>query len=68
MEYLTGENIITVIVALVMLVCLKKIFKGDLGDNKVGPILLFIILGAALYVWKSGVASEIVSGLFGSSR
>lgn len=67
MEYLTGENIITVIMVLVMLVCLKKVFKGDVGDNKVGPILLFVILGAALYLWKSGTVSEIVSSLFGSS-
>ena len=68
MEYLTGENIVAAIVVLVMLVCLKKIFKGDVGDNKVGPILLFVILGAALYLWKSGVAADIVDGIFRATR
>jgi len=68
MGYLTGENIVAAILVLVMLVCLKKIFKGDVGDNKVGPILLFVILGAALYLWKSGTAADVVDGLFRSNR
>lgn len=64
MAYLTPENLITAGIVLVILLQLRKVFFGDIGTNRVGAVVLIVILGAGLYLWRSGIAAEIL-GDFG---
>jgi uncharacterized membrane protein len=65
MEYLNAVNIATGVLALLMIVCLVKLFAGDIGTNKTFYILAFIALGAGLYLWRSGSVAEFISTIFG---
>jgi hypothetical protein len=60
LEYLTYPNIITAVVVLIMLLQVKKLFRGDISDNKILSVTLLIVLGIGLYLWKSGIALEIL--------
>jgi len=66
MEYLTITNIGTVVIALIILYNLVKLFKGDISDNKVWSILVIVILGIILYVWRSGFAVEVINDISGT--
>jgi hypothetical protein len=57
MEFLTTENIIIGVIVLLMLWNVKKVIKSDIGDNKVFPIIIIVILGAGLYLWQSGTGA-----------
>ncbi len=68
MEYLTTDNIIIGIIVLLILWNLKKVFKGDIGDNKVLPIIIIVVLGAGLYLWQSGTGAEILQDFSGTAK
>jgi hypothetical protein len=68
MDYLTTEKIITGVVAVVILLQLRKVFFGDVGSNRVGAVVLIVILGVGLYLWRSGVALEILGQFGGVGR
>ena len=68
MEYLTAENIITAGIALVILLQLRKVFFGDISTNRVGAVVLAIALGGGLYLWRSGIAAEIMGQFGGVGR
>lgn len=68
MAYLTAENLITAAIALVILLQLRKVFFGDIGTNRVGAVVLIVIFGAGLYLWRSGVAVEIMGQFGGAGR
>ena len=67
MEYLTTENIIIGVIVLLILWNLKKVLKSDIGDNKVLPILLIVVLTAGLYLWQSGTGAEIMEKFSGAA-
>ena len=68
MEYLTSENIIIGAIILIMLWNVKKLFKSDIGDNKVFPIIVIIVLGIGLYLWQSGTGAEILNQFSGTAK
>ncbi len=65
MEYVNAVNIVTAVIVLVMLNCLRMLFFGDIGRNKVFHIIVFVGLGIALYVWRSGAAAEVIKHIMG---
>jgi len=65
MEYLTTVNIVTAVIILVMLHCLRRLFTGDIGRNKALYVLVFVSLGIALYIWRSGAAADIMTHVRG---
>jgi hypothetical protein len=68
MDYLTTENIIIGVIVLLMLWHVKKVFKSDVGDNKVLPIIIIVVLGVGLYLWQSGTAAEIMNEFGGAAQ
>ena len=54
MEIIDTANGITAIIGLLMLYYLRKLFAGDIGDNKAFSAVAFIGLGAFLLSWRSG--------------
>jgi hypothetical protein len=60
MEYLTTENIIIGSIVLLMLWNVRKLIHRDIGDNKVFPFIVIIVLGIGLYLWQSGTGAEII--------
>ena len=68
MEYLTTDNIVIGIIVLLILWNLKKVLTGDIGDNKVLPIIIIVILGAGLYLWQSGTGAEIMQDFGGAAK
>ena len=66
MEYINAVNIITVIVVLLMLYFIKKLFTADIGDNRFFYIMALVTLGVGLYLWRSGVAVEVIANIFGT--
>ena len=66
MEYLNAVNIITAVVVLLMLYFLKKLFTGDIGENKFFYIMALVVLGVGLYFWRSGAAADIIANIFGT--
>ena len=68
MEYLTTENIIIGVIVLLMLWNLKKALTGDVGDNKVLPIIIIVVLGIGLYLWQSGTGAEIMNQFGGAAK
>lgn len=67
MEYLNAGNIATGIIVLLMIGCLFKLFAADIGTNKTFYLIILVGLGAALYLWRSGAAFEILSSIFGGT-
>ena len=65
-QYMTGTNGITALVVLGILYSLKKLVAGDIGDNKFGYFVLFVSLGAGLYLWRSGTATAFLASLQGA--
>lgn len=65
MEYVNVVNIVTAVVVLLMLNCLRMLFFGDIGRNKAFHIILLVGLAIALYVWRSGVAAEFIKQVTG---
>ena len=65
MEYINAVNIITAIIVLLILFFLKKLFTADIGENRVFYIIALIILGAGLYLWRSGVLSDLFGNISG---
>jgi hypothetical protein len=68
MEYLTTDNIIIGVIVLLILWNLKKAFTSDIGDNKVLPIIIIVVLGAGLYLWQSGTGAEIMQEFGGAAK
>jgi len=68
MEYLTTENIIIGVIVLLMLWNVKKVIMGDIGDNKVLPIIVIVVLGTGLYLWQSGTGAEIINEFSGAAE
>jgi hypothetical protein len=60
MEFLTVTNIVTAVIVVVMLLALIAIFTADVGDNRLASIMLFVLLGIALYLWRSGTALNLL--------
>lgn len=68
MEYLNAVNIITVIIVLLMLYFLKKLFTGDIGENRFFYILALIVLGVGLYLWRSGAVVKVIANILGTFK
>jgi len=68
MEYLNVVNIITAIIVLLMLYFLKKLFTGDIGENRFFYIIMLIVLGLGLYLWRSGAVAEVIANIFGTVK
>ena len=68
MEYINAVNIITVIIVLLMLYFLKKLFTADIGENRFFYIMALVALGVGLYLWKSGVAAEVIANISGTVK
>ena len=68
MEYLNAINIITAIIVLLMLYFLKKLFTGDIGENRFFYIMALIVLGVGLYVWRSGAGAEVIGNILGTVK
>ncbi len=68
MEYLTTDNIIIGVIVLLILWNVKKVIKSDIGDNKVFPIIVIVLLGAGLYLWQSGTGAEIMNDFSGAAK
>ncbi|MBW1863252.1 MAG: hypothetical protein JRJ02_12900 [Deltaproteobacteria bacterium] len=66
MEYLNAVNIITVIIILLMLYFLKKLFTGDIGENRFFYIMALIVLGVGLYLWRSGAVVKVIANILGT--
>jgi hypothetical protein len=65
MELFNLVNIVTAVVVLLMIGCLVKVFTGDIGSNKAFYIIVFIVLGIGLYLWRSDFAAEFIKEVFG---
>ena len=65
MEYINAVNIITAVVVLLMLYFLKKLFTADIGENRFFYIMALVVLGVGLYLWRSGVAAEVIANISG---
>ena len=61
-------NIITAIIVLLMLYFLKKLFTGDIGENRFFYIIMLIVLGLGLYLWRSGAVAEVIANIFGTVK
>jgi len=68
MEYLNAVNIITAIIVLLMLYFLKKLFTGDIGENRFFYIMALIVLGVGLYLWRSGAGTEVIANILGTLK
>jgi len=68
MEYLNAVNIITAIIVLLMLYFLKKLFTGDIGENRFFYIMALIVLGVGLYLWRSGAGAEVIANILGTLK
>ena len=68
MEYLSAVNIITAIIVLLMLYFLKKLFTGDIGENRFFYIMALIVLGVGLYLWRSGAGAEVIANILGTLK
>ena len=64
MEYINAANIITAIIILLILYFLKKLFTADIGENRFFYIITLIVLGVGLYLWRSGVLSNLIGDIF----
>jgi hypothetical protein len=65
-QYMTMTNTISALAVLVMLFSIRKIISGDIGDNRFGYLILFVSLGAGLYLWHSGAASAFIADVQGT--
>lgn len=65
MEYINAVNIITAIIVLLILYFLKKLFTADIGENRFFYIIASMVLGVGLYLWRSGVLSNLIGDIFG---
>jgi hypothetical protein len=68
MEYLNAVNIITAIIVLLMLYFLKKLFTGDIGENRFFYIMALIVLGVGLYLWRGGAGAEVIANMLGTLK
>jgi hypothetical protein len=68
MEYVNAVNIITVIIALLMLYFLKKSFFADIGKNRGFYIAALVVLGLGLYLWRSGSVAEFIASISGTLK
>jgi hypothetical protein len=68
MEYINAVNIITAIIVLLMLYYLWKLFTADIGDNRFFYIIALIALGVGLYLWRSGVISDLIGHISGAAK
>lgn len=68
MEYVNISNILTAIIALLMLYFLKKLFFADIGENRGFYIAALVVLGIGLYLWRSGAAAEFIGAISGTMK
>jgi len=68
MEFLNLANIITAVVVLLMIGCIVKTFKGDMGTNRAFYVIVLVVLGIGLYLWRSGEAVRILNDFTGGAR
>jgi hypothetical protein len=68
MEFVNLENIITAVVVLLMIGCLVKTFKGDIGTNRAFYIIVLVVLAIGLYLWRSGEAVRILNDFTGAVK
>ena len=68
MEYINAVNIITAIIVLLILYFLKKLFTADIGENRFFYILSLIALCIGLYLWRSGVLSDLINNISGAAK
>jgi uncharacterized membrane protein YiaA len=68
MEYLNAVNIITAIIALIMLYFLIKLFTADIGENRGFYIAALVVLALGLYLWRSGAVAEFIANISGTAK
>jgi hypothetical protein len=68
MEYINAVNIITAIIVLLMLYYLWRLFTADIGGNRFFYIMALIALGVGLYLWRSGVLSDLIGHISGAAK
>jgi len=68
MEYINAVNIITAVIALLMLYFLIKVFTADIGENRAFYIAALVVLGIGLYLWRSGAAAEFIGSISGTMK
>jgi hypothetical protein len=51
-----------------MLYFLKKLFTGDIGENRFFYIMALIVLGVGLYLWRSGAGAEVIANMLGTLK
>ena len=68
MEYLTSVNIATGIVVVLMLYYLKKLLTSGVGENRFFYLIVIVVLGTGLYLWRSGAAVDIAEMIMDASK
>jgi len=68
MEYLNAVNIITAVIVLLMLYFIKKLFTGDIGENRFFYIMSLVALCVGLYLWRSGAAADVIANILGTLK
>lgn len=68
MEYLTTENVITIVVLVVMLIYFSKLITSGVGENRLFYMIVLMVLGVGLYLWRSGTAADIVEMIMESLK
>jgi len=56
------------VVVLLMIGCIVKTFKGDMGTNRAFYVIVLVVLGIGLYLWRSGEAVRILNDFTGGAR
>jgi hypothetical protein len=68
MELLTVPNIITGVLALLMLYFLKQVFRGDIGDSRGSSAMMIVVLGVLLYLVRTEAGTGFITRMLDMVR
>lgn len=68
MEIISAVNIITAGVAVLLLLLLNRIFRGDLGTNRAGSIAAFVVLCIVLYLVRTEGGRAVIDHIMAITR